>query len=464
MFPKDFIWGAATAAYQIEGAAAEGGKGESIWDVFCREPGKIKNGDTGEVACDHYHRYREDVELMKKIGLKGYRLSLSWPRILPQGTGKVNQEGIAFYRSLLSELKNAGITPFVTLYHWDLPRALFDRGGWTSPEAPAWFEEYARVVAERLGDLFENVITFNEPSVFLKGLINGAHAPGFVCDTRTVFLAWHHILLAHGKADRVFRSIRPEAKIGVAPCSTPYIPAAEEDTEACRKEYFALHRRVKGASYNIRRDFCNVPSMFLDPIVFGRYPEGTEEVFADVLPQGWEKDLETIHSKLDFLAENIYQGRVAKKEGEGIALVPPKPGYPRTAIDWQITPEAMYYMLRFIYDRYKIPMIISENGISCHDWISLDGAVHDPNRIDYLNRHLLQAERAIDDGVKLFAYFHWSLMDNMEWARGYFDRFGLIYVDFETGERTLKDSALWYRSVIESNGAALHAFEKPAGK
>jgi len=455
MFPKSFKWGAASAAYQLEGAWNEDGKGQSIWDVFSHTPGKIMNGDTGDIACDHYHRFREDIALMKEMGLQAYRFSLSWPRILPGGIGEVNEKGIAFYRALIQELKQAGIEPYVTLYHWDLPWALHEKGGWVNKESPEWFRNYAKVVAENFGDLVKNFITFNEPSVFIKGIVGGVHAPGLDMPPDAYVKAHHHILKAHGLAVTELRHSVSGAVIGCAPTSMPFIPETDADVEACREQYFKVKRIVDGKPNNAIKGFFDVPSMFLDPIIFGHYPEDGLEVIGSYLPENWEDDMTIISQKIDFIAENIYQGRKARKAETGVALVPQSSGFARTAIDWRIEPECIYWMSKFIYERYRLPMMITENGMSSHDWISLDGKVHDLGRIDYTQRHLLQLAKAIDEGVDMRAYFHWSVMDNLEWARGYFDRFGLIYVDFKTQQRTLKDSAYWYRDVIRSNGRTL---------
>lgn len=460
MFSKDFYWGAATASYQIEGAWNEDGKGLSIWDTFSHTPGKVMNNDTGDVACDHYHRFREDVQLMKKLGLKAYRFSISWPRVLPEGTGKVNEKGIAFYSRLVDELLAAGITPYCTLYHWDLPQVLMDKGGWCNPDSALWFEEYTRVVAERLGDRLKMYFTFNEVSVFIKGIVNGIHAPGLMMQPYYHVRAFHNILRAHGKSVKVLRELVSDCKVGIAPAIYPMIPQEEKDIEACRNYLFSVQKNANGKPVDALATFFNVPSMLLDPVVFGKYPEDGLEIIRPFLPEGWEADMAEIAQPIDFIAHNTYQGRYAEDDGKGgINVLPLKVGYPRTAIDWPVTPECMYWVPKFIWDRYKMPIYITENGLSCHDWVALDGKVHDYNRIDYLQRHLLQLEKAMADGADVRGYFQWSLMDNYEWARGYFDRFGLIYVDYPTGTRTIKDSGYWYREVIASNGALLHQHE-----
>lgn len=460
MFPEKFVWGAATASYQIEGGWNEDGKGLSIWDEFSHTPGKVRNGDTGDIACDHIHRYKEDVQLMKQLGLKAYRFSISWPRVLPNGTGKVNEAGLRFYSDLVDELLANGIQPYVTLYHWDLPLRLQEKGGWCNPESREWFAEYTRLIAERLGDRVKHFFTFNEISVFIKGIITGAHAPGIQTTPDYYVKAYHHILCAHGRAVQILREKVEGVKVGFAPAILPYVPETDGDIEACRRALFSVQRNLNGVPDNSIRMFINVPSMCLDPIVFGKYPEDGLEVIAKYLPEGWQEDMALISQPVDFIAYNCYQGRTARDDGKGgINFVQPKVGYPRTAIGWPVNPPCIYWVARFLWERYRLPLYITENGMSAHDWISLDGKCHDPNRIDYLNRHLLQLEKAVDEGVDVSGYFQWSLMDNYEWAEGYFDRFGIIYVDYPTGERTVKDSGYWYSRVIASNGKTLHAYD-----
>lgn len=461
MFPKEFYWGAATASYQIEGGWDQDGKGPSIWDAFSHTPGKVKDNDTGDIACDHLNRFREDVALMKKLGLKAYRFSFSWPRLIPEGTGEVNEKGVAFYSELIDELLEAGITPFGTLYHWDLPLALQEKGGWCNPDSADWFYAYAHLIGQRFGDRVKRFFTFNEPSVFLKGLTTGVHAPGLQMTPHYYVKAHHNVLRAHGRAVTALRETVPGVKIGVAPAVTAFVPGTDkpEDIEACREMFFATKRIIDGKPNSIMT-FFNTPSTFLDPIVFGTYPQDCLEVIGSYLPKNWQQDMASISQPIDFIAHNTYQGVPAVSDGKGGLLRLSRPaGYPRTAIDWPITPECMYWVPKFLYDRYHLPMYTSENGLSCHDVISLDGKVHDPNRIDYLNRHLLMLEKAIESGVDMQGYFHWSLLDNFEWARGYFDRFGLIFVDYPTQKRIIKDSGHWYSGVIASNGEQLHCYE-----
>lgn len=461
MFPKHFVWGSATASYQIEGGWNEDGKGLSIWDEFSHTPGKIFDGTTGDVACDHYHRFREDVALMKKMGLRAYRFSVSWPRLLPEGVGKVNEAGVKFYNNLIDALLEAGITPYMTLYHWDLPLALQEKGGWSNREIADWFANFVELIAKRFGDRVKHFITINEISVFIKGIVNGIHAPGILTTPDYYVKAYHNILLAHGRAVEVLRQLVPDAKIGVGPALMPYMPLTEKDEEACRNTVFSVKRMIGGKPNNAIAEFINVPSMLLDPVVFGKYPEDGVEVIGKYLPATWQEDLKTIHQPIDFIGFNCYQGRFAAEDGNGgIRMAKQAPGYARTAINWPVNPECIYWVAKYLYERYHLPLIVTENGISTHDWVSLDGKVHDPNRIDYLNRHLLQLEKAIDEGVEVLGYFCWSFMDNYEWARGYFDRFGLVFVDLETQKRTVKDSGFWYQKVIETNGDHLHQFEK----
>ncbi|MHC4606336.1 MAG: glycoside hydrolase family 1 protein [Planctomycetota bacterium] len=423
-FPNNFVWGAATAAYQIEGAAAEDGKGPSVWDTFCRREGAIKNGDTGDVACDHYHRHREDVALMADLGLQAYRLSISWPRVLPQGTGKPNEKGLDFYDRLIDDLLAKKITPFVTLFHWDYPQALYDRGGWLNDESPAWFAEYTKVVVERLSDRVRFWMTQNEPVCFIDfGHKEGRNAPGDKLDEKDVLRAAQNAILAHGRSVEAIRAAaRTPAQVGIVNVGTNYIPASADpkDVEAARAAQF-----TPGGSDRWNHAF------WLDP------------VFSDGPP-------------IDFLGVNLYHGVYARAGKDGRPeKVPYPPGHPRTAYYWPVTPEAMYWSTKFLHERYGAPIYITESGLSGMDWVARDGKVHDPGRIDYVHRYLAQMHRAMEEGVPVKGYFLWSLMDNFEWSSGYAERFGIVHVDYATQKRTPKDSALWYRDVIRSNGALL---------
>lgn len=445
---EEFVWGAATSACQIEGAFDKDGKGISIWDVFSHEKGRIFENQNADTACDHYHRMREDVQLMKKIGLQAYRFSISWPRIIPDGTGKVNQAGLQFYANLADELLKNGIVPYATLYHWDLPEALQKRGGFLSEESPEWFANYAEVVGKHLGGKIKNFFTVNEPQCFIGGAFrDGMFAPGEKKQTEELIKMTHHVLLCHGRAVEVLRRCVPGCRVGYAPTGVFYLPKddKEENIQAAWQANFEVNEQnwVSGISW------------WSDPVIFGRYPKGCEKLTELVGKFIRPGDMETICRPLDFYGQNIYQAEYVEKAGDSFRTTGFPPGYPRTAIGWKVVPEAMYWIPKFLYKRYGIPIMITENGISCHDWISLDGKVHDPNRIDFLSRYLAELARASEDGTDVRGYFHWSLMDNFEWANGYNERFGFIYVDYETGERTVKDSGYWYREVIRHNGANL---------
>lgn len=449
MFSKDFIWGVSTAAFQIEGAAYEDGKGPSVWDTYCKVPGKIKNGDTGDVACDHYHRYKEDVALMKELGVKNYRFSVSWPRIIPNGTGEVNPKGIEFYSNLVDELLKAGITPYVTLFHWDTPQAVEDRGGWMNPEVSDWFANYTAVVADALGDRVKNFITFNEPQCFIgAGYCGVAMAPEKRQATQFIVKAAHNVLLSHGKAVKVLREKVKDVKVGYAPCGNYYFPAdenSESDIEAARKLTFSMEKSLTDFGWSI--------SWWSDPVCLGRYPDEYIDFFEKFLPENWQKDMETIYQPLDFYGQNLYQGTAVTTDenGEPICLRH-QTGYPHTSFDWPVTPKAIKWAAIYLQQRYKKPIIFTENGMANADVVSLDGKVHDPARIDFLHRYLKCLSEANDMGADVIGYFQWSFMDNMEWASGYNQRFGLVFVDYQTLERIPKDSAYWYKQVMETNG------------
>lgn len=451
-FRKDFIWGTATASYQIEGAAFEDGKGESVWDRFSHEPGRILEGHNGDTACDHYHRFREDVALMKQMGVKAYRFSLSWPRLMPNGVCEVNEKGVAFYNALIDELLANGIRPIVTLFHWDYPTALQSWGAWENPESPMWFEAYAALCAQRFGDRVKDFITLNEPACFIGlGYVKGEHAPGYRLPLSATIPMSHHVMLAHGLAVKALRKYAPGCRVGYAPNADPCIPYTETpaDIEAAKKCYFSVPEAPAGWAFSV--------AWWSDPVMLGRYPEDGLRYLGQYLPAGWEKDLETIHQPLDFYCQNIYHGRFirAAENEQGYEQVAQPVGHPKTAIQWPVTPDALYWGPRFLYERYQTPFMISENGMSCHDAVSLDGKVHDPQRQDYMHRYLRAYQRAAEDGVDAIGYLAWSLMDNYEWSFGYTERFGLIYVDYQTQERIVKDSFHWYKTVMETNGENL---------
>jgi len=457
-FPKDFVWGAAAASYQIEGAAHEDGKGLSVWDVFSHTKGKTWQGHHGDVACDHYHRYKGDIALMKQIGLKAYRLSISYPRVLPNGHGEINEAGLAFYDKLIDELLAVGIEPYVTLFHWDYPFEAYCQGGWLNRDSADWFAEYTDVVTKTLGDRVKNWITLNEPSVFVNmGYSTGQHAPGEKWADDKIMRIIHHVLMAHGRSTQVIRTNVEDAKISLAHTHLPIYPAVEDELhiEVIRQAHWAI----------VNRDVAKWhPGMWLDPILKGEYPAEIYNLFGDFPIK--DGDLDIIHTDLDWMGLNIYQGfpmevgrdgqiKLASGEGHEPSLPPLPTGFPMTMMDWPMTPLSLYWGPKFLYERYEKPIIITENGLASMDWIAVDGAIHDANRIDFLTRYLREFERAGNDGVEIAGYLQWSIMDNFEWAEGYRKRFGLIYVDFETQQRTLKDSAHWYKQVIESNGASI---------
>lgn len=450
-FRKDFAWGAATCAYQIEGAALEAGKGLSIWDVFTHDPGRVADGSNGDVACDHYHRFKEDVKLMSEIGLKAYRFSLCWSRILPEGTGKVNETGIEFYNQLIDELLKYGIEPYVTLYHWDLPYELYKRGGWMNPRMADWFGEYAALVSERFSDRVKYFFILNEPQCFVGlGFLAGAHAPGLKSPLRDTFEMSHNALRAHGRAVQMLRTHAKQTLIiGYAPTSGVFYPASDrpEDIEAARQMYFSIPKEAANWTWNV--------AWWSDPVLLGKYPEEGLSRFGEYLPSITEEDMRLISEPIDLYGQNIYNGRAVRMGANGKPeLMERSQGYARTATNWPVTPECLYWGPKFLYERYGKPVVITENGVSCHDVLSLDGKVHDPNRIDFLARYLKELKRAAGE-VDLRGYFQWSLMDNFEWEKGYQERFGMIYVDYHTQERILKDSAFWYRDTIRSNGENL---------
>ncbi|GAK51359.1 beta-glucosidase [Candidatus Moduliflexus flocculans] len=449
-FPENFVWGVAAAAYQIEGAAYDEGKGLSVWDMFCRKPGAVWNGHTGDVACDHYHRYQEDVALMKELGLPAYRLSVSWPRVLPQGVGAVNEKGLDFYDRLIDELLAANITPYVTLFHWDYPLELFRRGGWLNPDSPEWFADYTRLMVERLSDRVRHWMTYNEPRVFVGlGHEIGRHAPGLQFGLPDVLQMCHHVMLSHGRGVQTIRAYsKTPSQVGcVVTTGFQQMPATNrpEDIEAARE-----------AMFSISTPNCFHTALWLDPILLGRYPDTAYSTYGDAMPVIHDGDLATMHQPLDFIGLNIYFGEQYAAGSDGRPEKVPFPaGHPQTAFRWFVTPEALYWGPKFVYERYGVPVMITENGLSNLDWVSTDGKVHDPQRIDFLRRYLIELRRACADGVDVRGYFQWSILDNFEWAEGYKERFGLVHVDYQTQKRTPKDSAFWYKSIIASNGRAL---------
>jgi len=447
-FSKDFLWGAASAAAQIEGAWNEDGRGESIWDTLVHQGAHVDHGETGDVACDHYHRWREDVAIMKELGLKSYRFSISWSRVLPEGTGCVNEKGLEFYRELCDALNEAGIKPLATLYHWDLPTVLYEKGGWENPDSPAWFEEYVQVVSRALGEKVYAWMTFNEPQMFTGlGYCVGIHAPfqAKTSDERLNTIT-RHILLAHGRAVSVLRANCPKALVGLAPTGDCFLPADASD---------AAIEAARAKSLSMREEYMMSNVWWADPIFLGKYPEEAQERLGDALYPMSPEEWASVSQPLDFYGFNCYQGTTdypADPNGyDNYAYQ----GCPRTAFDWNVTDDALYWSAKFLYERYGKPLIVTENGCACLDWVSLDGKVHDPSRADFIHRYLLGLRRAVDEGVPVLGYQYWSIMDNFEWASGYDIRFGLVHIDYRTQKRTIKDSAYWYKEVIAANGENL---------
>ncbi|PFG40710.1 beta-glucosidase [Georgenia soli] len=459
-FPESFVWGAATAAYQIEGAASEGGRGPSIWDTFSHTPGRTVNGDTGDVAADHYHRWREDVALMTELGLDAYRLSISWPRVQPGGRGDLNPEGVAFYRDLVDALLEAGINPVVTLYHWDLPQELEDEGGWTNRATAYAFAEYARAMARELGDRVEVWTTLNEPwcSAFL-GYASGVHAPGRT-DPAGALAAAHHLNLAHGLAAQAIREeLGEETNVSVTlnlHVTRPADPERPADLEAAHEVDLVGNH------------------IFLGPLLDGSYPVELRELTAHLTDWSFVQpgDLVQIRQRLDVLGVNYYSTNYVRRRepgetatggtgGHGDGAASPwvgldrveflDPAGPLTDMGWNIEPDGLYELLTALDNAYDgLPLMVTENGAAFPDVVDEDGRVHDPERLDYVRRHLDAVARAIEDGADVRGYFVWSLLDNFEWAYGYTKRFGIVRVDYDTQVRTPKDSARWYAQVART--------------
>lgn len=449
-FKKDFIWGAATAAYQIEGAYNEDGKGLNIFDTFCKIPGRILNNDNGEIACDHYHRMKEDVSLMKKIGIKAYRFSVSWSRILPEGTGRINPEGIRFYNELIDELLKNGIEPYVTLYHWDMPLALDKKGGWRNPEVVKWFAEYAKIAAIHFSDRVKNFFTINEMGVIVGlGYQSGGLAPGMKLTEPELFEVMHNLLKAHGAGVAALRIYgKQKLNIGYAQCGCMNMPETEasDDIEAARRSMFEFDKPDLAPSSIV---------WYSDPILTGRYPEREMEFCEPLMPRITEDDMKLISQPIDFIGHNVYWGMTVSGKAGKVELVKNPGGFNNAPHKWPVTHDCIYWGSKFLWERYHTPIIISENGKSCLDTVSPDGCVHDEERISYLRGYLSGMKRAAEEGIDLRGYFQWSLMDNFEWAYGYSERFGLIYVDYKTQKRILKDSADFYSEIIKTNGENL---------
>lgn len=451
MYPKDFVWGVASSAYQIEGRDKEDGAGECIWDVFAKE-GRVYDNQNGDVACDHIHSYKEDIAMMRLLGVKAYRFSLSWARLMPEGTGRVNEKAVALYRDMIQTMKENEIVPYVTMYHWELPQKLQEQGGWLNENIIEWFGEYARIVAENFSDLAEYIFTLNEPQCFVGlGYLNGVHAPGLKLEPAKVFQIAHNALRAHGMAVKQLRKYAKQPlKIGYAPtCGVAYpYTNAPEDIEAAKSVYFGFDQPIENWTWNV--------AWFADPVFLGHYPKEGLDKFKDYLPEITEADMELIHQPIDFMGQNIYNGYYIRKDADGKPEYVGRPaGFPKTGTNWPVTPECLYWGVKFLHERYQVPIYITENGMGCHDQIASDGCVHDSNRIDFLDKYLSSLQKACDEGVDVRGYFLWTFLDNFEWDKGYSERFGLVYVDYATQKRIAKDSAYWYQKVMETNGGIL---------
>jgi beta-glucosidase len=441
VFPQDFVWGTATASYQIEGAYQEDGRGLSIWDTFSHTPGKVVNNDNGDVACDSYHRYEEDVALLKKLGVKAYRFSIAWPRIFPQGTGEVNEKGLDYYHRVIDALLEAGIEPCVTLYHWDLPQALQDKGGWANRETIDAFVNYAEVAFKAYGGKVKQWITFNETWCisFLSNYI-GAHAPGNT-DLQLAVTVAHNCMVAHGEAVKKFRSLGIQGQIGTTHNLYWFEPYSTkpEDVAAARRQ----------RAYN--------NEWFMDPTFKGSYPQFMVDWFREkgVTVPIQPGDLETISQPIDFIGVNFYSGGFGRyKKGEGLFdCEEVQIGFDKTFMNWNVYPDGLYKVLSWVKEAYgDIPIYITENGACYEDELTADGRVHDAKRVDYYKKHFIQCHRLIESGVPLKGYFAWSLLDNFEWAEGYNKRFGIVYTNYETLERYPKDSFYFIQQVIKDGG------------
>lgn len=440
---KDFIWGVASAAYQIEGAENEGGRCPSIWDKQFTE-GKTLGNMNGSVACDHYHRYKQDVALMHKLGVKNYRFSVSWCRIMPDGTGAVNAEGARFYNDLVDELLKYGITPWVTVYHWDLPRKLFEEGGFLNDKISDYFADYARAVVEMFGEKVSNYIIFNEPQVVVEdGHFTGAHAPFLQLSRSDVFRVAHNVLLCIGKAEKAMRkAAKHKLNLGISPCFTPMIP-----TEGCDKTLAEKYNFSPNGEFY---DGC----FFTDALIKGEFSDEYKQWFAEYGYNPSQEDLRTIKCNFDFFGVNYYQGFYVEENENGIRKLPLSPTDKVTAMNWKVTPEGIEYIVRYYYERYGLPIIFAENGVAITEWKTIDGEVPDYMRIDFIRRHI-EVLKSVAETYPVTGYFYWTFMDNFEWTAGYSKRFGLVYVDYATQERTPKKSAYWYKKVMQTNAEDL---------
>ncbi len=440
-FPKDFLWGTAYAAFQVEGGWNEDGKGPSIWDDFCHSHGHVKNGDTGDVACDSYHRLGADIAAIKTIGSQVHRFSVSWPRIQPEGRGEAIQKGLDYYDRMVDGLLEAGVTPWMTLYHWDLPSALQKEGGWRNRATVDAFGEYSAILASRFSDRVKTFMPVNEPQcIATLGYGNGEHAPGLKLPWEDVAMIYHNLALAQSVSTKVIRANAPKdiqiGAVSTGRLSSPVIPGGTAEKAA----YEATFRLGTESLH----DWAFTHSIFMDELMFQKFDDTAPDFLKAVHDRIPDSDW-NLMEKPDFLGLNVYNGDRVDALGRN---VPYPPNYPKTAIDWPVTPWVMYYGPRHLYKRYCLPIYITENGVSCFDKISQDGKIHDADRIAFLSSYLQELRRSIQSGVPVKGYLHWSLLDNFEWAFGYEQRFGLVYMDYEKQQRILKDSALWYHDMI----------------
>jgi beta-glucosidase len=433
LFPRNFAWGTATSAFQIEGAWDRDGKGESIWDRFCHAGGHIVDSTTGDTACDHYNRYPEDIRIMSELGLRNYRFSISWPRVLPEGRGKINNAGLDFYDRLVDELCAAEIEPFLTLYHWDLPQSLQDSGGWSNRDTGKYFADYAALLVKRLGDRVKYFTTLNEPWVIANlGHRTGEMAPGFK-DEKLCLQVIHNLLVAHGLGVQALKACRRDCQAGIVLILFPTHPASDSQSDLSASE-FAWEKDC---------------AWYLDPLFKACYPERAWEHFGNLVPCLEPGDMALISRELDFLGVNFYFRSVMSENGRLQEI----PGASYTDMGWEVHAPALRQLLLRITRDYRLPpLYITENGAAYKDELTEDGRVHDSKRIEYVRDHLLEAHAAIQEGVDLRGYFLWSLLDNFEWACGLSKRFGVVYVDYQSQTRYLKDSAFWYAKVIRRNG------------
>ncbi|MBR7110279.1 MAG: beta-glucosidase [Clostridia bacterium] len=435
-----FIWGTASSSYQIEGATNEDGRCKSIWDTFSEKEGNTIDGDTGAVACDHYHRYAEDVAIMKNLGVDAYRFSVAWSRIIRED-GSVNEKGLDFYQRLSDELLKSGITPYLCFYHWDMPEFIYQKGGYANRDFSNYFADLANAVVDKLGDRVHDYLTINEPQCAIcAGCESGVQAPGDKLSEKEVLKSFHNIMLSHGKSASIIREKVDNSTVAIASiCQGGYpLTDSQKDIEAARR-------------YNLD-DFPSYDGQiaYFDAMQFGDYPKSfyDKHDMTGIIKDG---DMKIIAQPVDYIGLNVYGGYPIEDKDGVATRAKLAPGYPANTFGWAVGEKALYWAPKFFYDRYKTPIVITENGTCMSDWVSLDGKVHDPNRIDFMARYLGEIQRANRDGIDIRGYFAWSIMDNYEWQAGYSKRFGMVFVDYETQKRIPKDSYYWFKEFINKN-------------